>query len=85
MFLLTTPNAPYGAGFPTAWVAELLERFRGIVVADEAYIDFAEESSLPLLAASPRLIVVAHAVQGLFPGRHESGPCLCPRPPSSWR
>jgi histidinol-phosphate aminotransferase len=73
MFLLTTPNAPYGSAFPTAWVAELLERFRGIVVADEAYIDFADESSLPLLAANPRLIVVrtlskAYSLAGMRAG-----------------
>ena len=58
IFFLSSPNSPYGVGFPTAWVARLLERFSGIVVADEAYVDFAAESSLPLLAGSPRLIVV---------------------------
>ncbi len=58
IFFLSSPNSPYGVGFPTAWVARLLERFDGIVVADEAYVDFAAESSLPLLASSPRLIVV---------------------------
>jgi histidinol-phosphate aminotransferase len=73
MFLLTTPNAPYGAAFPTAWVASLTERFRGTVVADEAYIDFADESSLPLLAANPRLIIVrtlskAYSLAGMRAG-----------------
>ncbi len=58
VFLLTTPNSPYGAGFPTAWIERLLARFKGIVVADEAYVDFAEESGLPLLASHPRLIIV---------------------------
>jgi histidinol-phosphate aminotransferase len=57
LFLLTTPNAPYGAVFPTAWIGRLLESFTGIVVADEAYVDFAGESSLPLLAAHPRLLI----------------------------
>jgi histidinol-phosphate aminotransferase len=57
MFLLTTPNSPYGVGFPTAWVERLLDRFKGIVVADEAYVDFARESTLPLLAAHPRLVI----------------------------
>jgi histidinol-phosphate aminotransferase len=58
VFFLTTPNSPYGFGFPTAWTARLLEAFPGIVVADEAYVDFARESALPLLAANPRLVVV---------------------------
>ncbi len=58
VFFLSTPNAPYGFSFPTEWIGRLLESFPGIVVADEAYVDFAPESSLPLLADNPRLIVV---------------------------
>jgi histidinol-phosphate aminotransferase len=58
VFFLTTPNSPYGFAFPTEWVARLLAGFPGIVVADEAYVDFAPESSLPLLADNPRLIIV---------------------------
>ena len=58
VFFLTSPNSPYGCLFPTDWIARLLSSFRGIVVADEAYVDFADESSLPLLAGNPRLLVV---------------------------
>ena len=58
IFFLTTPNSPYGYLFPTEWIRRLLSAFPGIVVADEAYVDFAEESSLPLLQENPRLIVV---------------------------
>ncbi len=58
VFFLTTPNSPYGYLFPAAWTARLLDSFRGIVVADEAYVDFADESSLPLLAGNPRLLIV---------------------------
>jgi histidinol-phosphate aminotransferase len=73
MFLLTTPNSPYGVAFPTAWVERLLDRFKGIVVADEAYVDFAEESSLPLLAAHPRLVIArtlskAYSLAGMRAG-----------------
>jgi histidinol-phosphate aminotransferase len=58
LFMLTSPNSPYGTVFPTAWIARLLGAFRGIVVADEAYVDFAEQSALPLLASHPRLVIV---------------------------
>jgi histidinol-phosphate aminotransferase len=58
VFFLTTPNSPYGVGFPTEWIGRLLDRFTGMVVTDEAYADFARESSLPLLASHPRLLVV---------------------------
>jgi histidinol-phosphate aminotransferase len=80
LFFLTTPNSPYGVSFPAAWVARLLERFDGIVVADEAYVDFAADSSLPLLADSPRLVIVrtlskAYSLAGMRAGlafAHES-------------
>jgi len=73
VFLLTTPNSPYGVVHPTVWIGRLLEKFHGIVVADEAYVDFAEESALPLLAGSPRLVVVrslskAYSLAGLRAG-----------------
>jgi histidinol-phosphate aminotransferase len=73
VFFLTTPNAPYGIGFPTAWIARLLAAFPGIVVADEAYAEFADETALPLLAANPRLVIVrtlskSHSLAGLRVG-----------------
>ncbi len=58
IFFLTSPNSPYGCSFPAAWTARLLHRFPGLVVADEAYVDFAPESSLSLLADHPRLVIV---------------------------
>jgi histidinol-phosphate aminotransferase len=73
IFLLTTPNSPYGVAFPTGWVERLLDRFKGIVVADEAYVDFAAESSLPLLASHPRLVIArtlskAYSLAGMRAG-----------------
>jgi histidinol-phosphate aminotransferase len=73
VFFLSTPNAPYGTGFSTAWIEELLASFAGIVVADEAYAEFADETSLPLLARHPRLVIVrtlskSHSLAGLRVG-----------------
>ena len=81
LFLLTTPNAPYGTGFPTRWVESLLDRFRGIVVADEAYVDFADETSLPLLADNPRLVIVrtlskAYSLAGMRAGLAFAHPAI---------
>ncbi len=81
VFFLTTPHAPYGFGFATEWVARLLDGFSGIVVADEAYVDFARESSLPLLSANPRLVVVrslskSYALAGMRIGLAFGHPAL---------
>lgn len=81
LFLLTTPNAPYGTGLPVRWVASLIAAFPGIVVADEAYIDFAHESSLPLLATHPRLVIVrtlskAYSLAGMRAGLAFAHPAI---------
>ncbi len=81
IFFLTTPNAPLGRGFSTSWIARLLAAYGGIVVADEAYVDFADESSLPLLAEHPRLVIArslskAYSLAGLRVGLAFAHPLL---------
>ena len=56
---LCSPNNPTGNAFPTAAIEELLRRFDGMVVLDEAYIDFADTAGfLPRLDEFPNLIVL---------------------------
>jgi histidinol-phosphate aminotransferase len=43
------PNAPTGTLVPTAKVRELAARFAGLLLVDEAYVDFADENSLSLV------------------------------------
>ena len=59
VIFLCSPNNPTGNLLPKEEVLELLRRFPGMVVVDEAYIDFAEdEGMLPVLKEYPRLIVL---------------------------
>jgi histidinol-phosphate aminotransferase len=58
---LCNPNAPSGTLVPLAEVEKLARSVRGILVVDEAYVDFAENegsSSIPLIASLPNLIVL---------------------------
>ncbi|MBR5195873.1 MAG: histidinol dehydrogenase [Akkermansia sp.] len=57
---LCSPNNPTGNLLPLAEIRKVLDSFRGIVVVDEAYIDFAPEGSsvVSLLEEYPRLIVL---------------------------
>ncbi len=56
---LCSPNNPTGNAFPSPAVERLLRGFEGIVIIDEAYIDFAEEPSwIHRLAEFPNLIVL---------------------------
>jgi histidinol-phosphate aminotransferase len=45
---ITTPNAPSGRGYRTQELEELCRAQSGVVVLDEAYVDFARENSLAL-------------------------------------
>jgi len=55
-----SPNNPTGNLIDRSSILELAERFRGLVVVDEAYIDFAGPGSslLPLLAKYPNLVIL---------------------------
>ncbi len=55
--LLASPNSPTGTVYSIESIQRLLEETEGVVLVDEAYVDFAEESCLPLLLDFPNLIV----------------------------
>ncbi len=59
MLFVCHPNNPTGNTQTKETILRLLENFNGIVVADEAYIDFCPgQSLLPLLKDYPNLVVV---------------------------
>ncbi|MCC8071573.1 MAG: histidinol-phosphate transaminase [Bacteroidales bacterium] len=56
---LCSPNNPTANAFPHEQILELARRFDGMVVVDEAYVDFSTEGSLlPHLASYPNLIIL---------------------------
>jgi histidinol-phosphate aminotransferase len=59
ILFLCSPNNPTGNSFSEAIIRELLLKFKGLVVLDEAYIDFsAKESWLKNLDKYPNLIII---------------------------
>ena len=54
---ITTPNAPSGRGYSTAELEALCRAQRGVMILDEAYVDFAEENALKLALKYPHVIV----------------------------
>ena len=54
---VTTPNAPSGRGYQTAALEKLCRAQKGVVVLDEAYVDFARENALPLALKFPHVLV----------------------------
>lgn len=58
LLFLCSPNNPTGNSFTTKAVEKLLTEFKGIVVLDEAYIDFSEQKSwLEKIDKYPNLII----------------------------
>lgn len=55
--LVTTPNAPSGRGYATAELDALCRLHRGVVVLDEAYVDFARENAFELSLRHPHVLV----------------------------
>jgi len=58
ILFLCSPNNPNGNSFTNTYIEKLLFEFNGIVVIDEAYIDFSEQKSwLNRLIEFPNLII----------------------------
>jgi histidinol-phosphate aminotransferase len=55
--LITTPNAPGGHGYATEDLERICRVQRGVVVLDEAYVDFAEANALALALKLPNVLV----------------------------
>lgn len=58
VFFLTCPNNPTGVAYPRAPVRRFCERFKGVVVIDEAYVDFADRHQMELATALPNVLVL---------------------------
>ena len=56
--ILCNPNAPTGVFTPVQMIGMLAERFAGVVVVDEAYVDFASDHAMSLAAARPNVLVL---------------------------
>lgn len=55
--LVTTPNAPGGRGYSTRELDALCKAQRGVVVLDEAYVDFASDNAMKLALKHPHVLV----------------------------
>jgi histidinol-phosphate aminotransferase len=54
---LANPNAPSGTQVPASAVEGLARAFDGVLLVDEAYVDFADESCLDLAMRLPNVVI----------------------------
>jgi len=57
LFFLTTPNSPLGFALPLPYIEELAGRCSGMLVIDEAYVDFADADALQLVKKYDNVVV----------------------------
>jgi histidinol-phosphate aminotransferase len=67
---LANPNAPTGTFVSPMKVEELARKFTGLVLVDEAYVDFAEDNCVPLVREYENVVITrtlskAYALAGL--------------------
>ena len=55
---VVNPNSPTGTLIPLEEIADLCRRSAGVVVLDEAYVDFSPRSGLEILDQHPNLLLV---------------------------
>ncbi|MBF0096689.1 MAG: histidinol-phosphate transaminase [Magnetococcales bacterium] len=81
LLILARPNAPSGHVVPLQQVAALCQQSPGIVVLDEAYVDFADDNGLALLHTEENLVIIrtfskSMALAGLRIGLAFASPAL---------
>jgi histidinol-phosphate aminotransferase len=54
---VTTPNAPGGRGYKTSELDKLCRAQKGVIILDEAYVDFAQEHAMKLARKFPYVLV----------------------------
>ena len=61
---IASPNSPSGHIVPLDDLRELAQRLSGVLVIDEAYVDFAEYSALPLVREFENVIILRTLSKG---------------------
>ncbi|MBF2072795.1 MAG: histidinol-phosphate transaminase [Synechococcales cyanobacterium C42_A2020_086] len=61
---IASPNSPSGHAVPLADLRTLAQQMTGILVVDEAYVDFADSSALPLVSELENVIILRTLSKG---------------------
>jgi len=80
LLFLCSPNNPSGNSFSETAVLELLQKFNGLVVIDEAYIDFSTKQSwLTKLKEYPNLVITQTLSKAYGMAGIRLGICYAPK------
>ena len=66
LMFICSPNNPSGNSFPMEQMLELVSSFKGMVVVDEAYIDFASQPSLLTVLDSHKNLIILQTLSKAY-------------------
>ena len=66
LVFICSPNNPSGNSFPMQQMLDFIASFKGIVVVDEAYIDFAEQDSLLTVLPQYKNLIVLQTLSKAY-------------------
>ncbi|MDP3510840.1 MAG: histidinol-phosphate transaminase [Candidatus Melainabacteria bacterium] len=64
LLLIVNPNAPSGHLEPIESIESVVRNFRGVVLIDEAYVNFAKDSALPLVHKYNNVVILRSMSKG---------------------
>ncbi|MEC4893520.1 MAG: histidinol-phosphate transaminase [Oscillatoria sp. PMC 1051.18] len=74
--LIASPNSPSGHAIPTTLLSQLASQLSGVLVIDEAYVDFAEADALEIVKTHDNVIVLRTLSKGYSLAGLRLGFCL---------
>jgi histidinol-phosphate aminotransferase len=77
LLLIVNPNAPSGHLDPLDRLEQVVKNFRGVVLIDEAYIDFANRSALPLVHKYANVLILRSMSKGYSLAGLRFGYAIC--------
>ncbi|NMB64437.1 MAG: aminotransferase class I/II-fold pyridoxal phosphate-dependent enzyme, partial [Spirochaetes bacterium] len=57
LVIIANPNNPTGKGVPIDQIKKFCSKFKGLLVVDEAYVDFYNETALPLVKEFDNIVI----------------------------
>lgn len=64
LLMIVNPNAPSGHLEPLETIENIVKNFRGVVLIDEAYVNFAKDSALPLVHKYSNVVILRSMSKG---------------------
>ncbi len=80
LIFLSNPNAPTGTFIEPQAIEQLARRFDGVVVVDEAYVDFADDNCLRLVDRNRNIVVLRTFSKSYSMAGVRFGYAVAPRP-----